>query len=134
MNVAPILMPPSWMVLVSFYFAYPSLDPLHLSLIGATTATCGRFLLTYISSKGRRFIGEQRRASLDVLGRYLSGKKYVYFLASFIDYTGKMVFSKKGEMSNELFINSGALNQGLYFVDVKSEGKLYRSTLVVLNK
>ena len=102
MNVAPILMPPSWMVLVSFYVAYPSLDPLHLSLIGATTATCGKFLLTYISSKGRRFIGEQRRASLDVLGRYLSGKKYVYFLASFIFALGPLP-------SNLLFITYGII-------------------------
>lgn len=102
MNVSPILMPPSWLVLASFYVAYPSFDPLYLSLIGATGATAGRFLLTYIGSAGRRFIGEQRKTSLDAIRNYLKDKKYGYFLVSFLFAIGPLP-------SNILFITYGII-------------------------
>ena len=38
-NAAPLLMPPTWIILSSFYAIDPLLDPLILSLIGATGAT-----------------------------------------------------------------------------------------------
>ncbi|MFQ5941405.1 MAG: hypothetical protein ACE5KA_06895 [Nitrososphaerales archaeon] len=102
MNISPVLMPPSWLVLASFYVAYPSLDPLYLSFIGATGATAGRFLLTYISSIGRRFISEQRKTSLDTIGKYLKSKRYGYFLISFIFAIGPLP-------SNVLFITYGII-------------------------
>lgn len=101
-SVAPVLMPPGWIVLAAFYVAYPSLDPLHLALVGATGATLGRFVLTYISSTGRRFIGEQRKTSLDTLGKYLRGKRYAFFLTSFIFALGPLP-------SNILFITYGII-------------------------
>jgi uncharacterized membrane protein YdjX (TVP38/TMEM64 family) len=102
MNVSPILMPPSWLVLASVYVANPSFDPLYLSLLGATGSTAGRFLLTYMSSTGRRFIGEQRKTSLDAIGKYLKSKRYGYFLISFLFAIGPLP-------SNILFITYGII-------------------------
>ena len=102
MSISPILMPPSWMVLASVYVAYPTFDPLYLSLIGATGATGGRFLLTYMSSAGRKFIGEQRKTSLDAIGQYLKNKRYGFFLISFLFAIGPLP-------SNILFITYGII-------------------------
>jgi hypothetical protein len=102
MNVSPILMPPSWVVLASLYIAYPTFDPLYLSLLGATGATGGRFLLTYMSSVGRKFIGEQRKTSLDAIGQYLKNKRYGFFLISFLFAIGPLP-------SNILFITYGII-------------------------
>ena len=44
-NAAPILMPPSWIILTSFYLLDPSLNVIVLSMVGATGATAGRFIL-----------------------------------------------------------------------------------------
>ena len=38
-NTAPILMPPSWIILTSFYLMDPSLNIVLLAMIGATAAT-----------------------------------------------------------------------------------------------
>lgn len=111
LNVAPILMPPTWMVLTSLYVAYPSLSPLYLSLVGTTGSTCGRFVLSYIGSAGRRFISEERKSSLDALNRYLRNRRYVYFLFSFIFALGPFP-------SSMLFIAYGIVNArtfGIFF-------------------
>ena len=38
-NAAPLLMPPTWIILASFYAIDSSFDPLILALVGATGAT-----------------------------------------------------------------------------------------------
>src|SRR3972149_4464977 len=43
-GTAPLLMPPSWMVLASFLALDPSLDLIVLALVGATGAIIGNFL------------------------------------------------------------------------------------------
>ena len=48
-NASPILMPPSWIVLTSFYLLDPSLNVVILAMVGATGATIGRFFLKKIS-------------------------------------------------------------------------------------
>jgi membrane protein DedA with SNARE-associated domain len=48
-NAAPLLMPPSWIVLSSFLALDPTLNILVLALVGATGATIGRFILKRIS-------------------------------------------------------------------------------------
>ena len=48
-NAAPILMPPTWIILSSFYALDSSLDPVVLALVGATGATIGRLFLKRIS-------------------------------------------------------------------------------------
>ena len=84
MNASPILMPPTWIVLSSFYAIDPALNIPSLSIIGATGALIGRIILMYISRFFRRFIGTERKSSLDTLAEYMKKKKYGYFSASFI--------------------------------------------------
>ncbi|MGQ0796161.1 MAG: hypothetical protein ACT4N5_08285 [Nitrosopumilaceae archaeon] len=83
-NASPILMPPTWIVLSSFYVIDPTFDILALSIVGATGALIGRIILMYISRFFRRFIGTERQSNLDLLADYLKKKKYGYFSASFI--------------------------------------------------
>ena len=84
MNASPILMPPTWIVLASFYTVDPTLDILVLSVVGATGALVGRIILMFISRFFRRFIGTERKSNLDVLAEYMKKKKYGYFSASFL--------------------------------------------------
>ena len=110
-NAAPILMPPSWIVLTSFYLLDPSLNIVLLAMVGATAATIGRFLLKRISSLFRRFVGTEQKSNLDIIGDYLNKKKYGYMIASFL-------FGATPLPSNMLFITYGlmrAKNIGIYF-------------------
>ena len=84
MNASPILMPPTWIVLSSFYAMDPALNIPVLSIIGSTGALIGRIILMYVSRFFRRFIGTERKSSLDTLAEYMRKKKYGYFSASFI--------------------------------------------------
>lgn len=109
-NVAPILMPPTWIVLSSFYAIDPSLNPLLLSLVGATGALIGRFLLKHVSGLFRRFVSVEQKSNLDVIGNYLNKKKYGYLIASFL-------FASTPLPSNMLFITYGLMrskNIGMY--------------------
>jgi len=88
-NAAPLLMPPSWIILSSFYAFDSSLDPLWLALVGATAATIGRFILKRISHLFRRFVGKEQKSNLDIIGNFLNHKKiWIYFnIISFCDNT-----------------------------------------------
>ena len=83
-NAAPILMPPTWIVLSSFFALDSSLDPLLLALVGATGATIGRFFLKRISGFFRRFVGKEQESNLDTIGNFLNKKKFGYTLTSFL--------------------------------------------------
>lgn len=110
-NAAPLLMPPTWIVLSSFYVLDQSFDPLVLALVGATGATIGRFILKRISVLFRRFVGKEQKTNLDVIGDYLNRKKYGFALASFL-------FAATPLPSNMLFIAYGLMRAksiGLYF-------------------
>ena len=74
-NASPILMPPSWIVLTSFYLLDPNLNIVLLSIVGATGATIGRFFLKKISGLFRKFVGEEQKSNLDIIGDYLNRKK-----------------------------------------------------------
>jgi hypothetical protein len=102
LNTAPILMPPTWLVLVSFHAIDPSLNPLLLSAIGASGATLGRFTLLKVSGYFRRFLSVERKTSLEKIGTYLQTKKLGYFLASF-------VFAATPLPDNMLFITYGLM-------------------------
>jgi hypothetical protein len=78
-NAAPLLMPPSWIILSSFYAVDPSLNPIVLALVGATGATIGRFILKRISHLFRRFVGESQKSNLDILMRAKSIGLYIGF-------------------------------------------------------
>ena len=109
-NAAPILMPPSWIILTSFYLLDPSLNVVFLAMIGATGATIGRFVLKKISGLFRKFVAEEQKSNLDMIGDYLNRKKYGYLVASFL-------FGATPLPSNMLFITYGlmrAKNVGIY--------------------
>ncbi len=109
-NAAPLLMPPTWIILASFHALDPALDPVTLSIIGATGATLGRFILKQISGFFRKFTGEEQRSNLNVIGEFLNGRRYGYILASFL-------FAATPLPSNMLFVAYGLMRTksiGLY--------------------
>ena len=109
-NAAPLLMPPTWIILASFIAIDPLLDPLILALIGATGATIGRFFLKLVSGAFRRFVGKEQKSNLDAIGKFLSIRKFGYTLTSFL-------FAATPLPSNMLFVTYGLLNAksfGLY--------------------
>ena len=109
-NASPILMPPSWIVLTSFYLLDPTLNILLLAVVGATGATIGRFFLKRISGLFRKFVGEEQKSNLDMIGSYLDKKKHGYLIASFL-------FGATPLPSNILFITYGlmrAKSVGIY--------------------
>jgi len=109
-NASPILMPPSWIILTSFYLLDPGLNVIILAIVGATGATIGRFFLKRISGYFRKFVAEEQKANLDIIGDYLNKKKYGYVIASFL-------FGATPLPSNMLFITYGlmrAKSVGIY--------------------
>ena len=109
-NAAPILMPPTWIILSSFFVLDASLDPLLLAIVGATGATIGRFFLKCISGFFRRFVGKEQEANLDAIGNFLNKKKFGYTLTSFL-------FAATPLPSNMLFVAYGMMRAksiGLY--------------------
>ena len=109
-NAAPILMPPTWIILSSFFVLDASLDPFLLAIVGATGATIGRFFLKYISGFFRRFVGKEQESNLDAIGNFLNKKKFGYTLTSFL-------FAATPLPSNMLFVAYGMMRAksiGLY--------------------
>jgi uncharacterized membrane protein YdjX (TVP38/TMEM64 family) len=109
-NAAPILMPPTWIILSSFFALDASLDPFLLAIVGATGATIGRFFLKRISGFFRRFVGKEQESNLDAIGNFLNKKKFGYTLTSFL-------FAATPLPSNMLFVAYGMMRAksiGLY--------------------
>ena len=110
LNAAPLLMPPTWIVLSSFYLLDPNFDPIILALVGATGATVGRFILKQLAGLFRRFVGKEQKSNLDTIGDYLNKKKHGYAIASFL-------FAATPLPSNMLFVAYGLMKAksfGLY--------------------
>lgn len=101
-NLAPILMPPTWLILASFYVLDDTQNPILLALIGASGATAGRFLLLCGSGLFRRFMSDERKSGLDKIGAYLQSKRFGFFTASFL-------FAATPLPSNFLFITYGLM-------------------------
>ena len=109
-NAAPLLMPPTWIILASFYAIDSSFDPLILALVGATGATLGRFILKQVASIFRRFVQKEQKSNLDAVGNFLNKKKFGYIITSFL-------FAATPLPSNMLFVTYGLLKAksiGLY--------------------
>ena len=109
-NAAPLLMPPTWIILSSFFVLDQSFDPITLSLIGATGATIGRFLIKIVSGYFRSVVGNQQKTNLDSIGNFLNRKKFGYIISSFL-------FAATPLPSNMLFIAYGLMRAksfGLY--------------------
>ena len=101
-NAAPLLMPPTWIILASFYAIDSSFDPLILALVGATGATLGRFILKQVSAVFRRFVQKEQKSDLDAIGNFLNKKKFGYIMTSFL-------FAATPLPSNMLFVTYGLL-------------------------
>ena len=109
-NAAPLLMPPTWIILASFYAIDASFDPLVLALVGATGATIGRFILKQVSTLFRKFVQKEQKSNLDAIGNFLNKKRFGYVLTSFL-------FAATPLPSNILFVTYGLLKAksiGLY--------------------
>ena len=109
-NAAPLLMPPTWIILSSFFVLDQSFDPIVLSLVGATGATIGRFLLKIVSGYFRTVVGNQQKTNLDSIGNFLNRKRFGYIISSFL-------FAATPLPSNMLFIAYGLMRAksfGLY--------------------
>ena len=109
-NAAPLLMPPTWIILSSFFVLDQSFDPLTLALVGATGATIGRLLLKILSGYFRKIVGTQQKTNLDTIGNFLNRKRFGYIITSFL-------FAATPLPSNMLFIAYGLMHAkslGLY--------------------
>jgi membrane protein YqaA with SNARE-associated domain len=103
-SAAPILTPPTWMIVTSAYvLSDNSLNPLLLAMLAATAATAGRVIILKYSSLGRNKLSERRKASLKRLECFLQNKRYGYFL-------GTLIFAVTPLPSNMLFISYGLMN------------------------
>ena len=101
-NAAPLLMPPTWIILSSFFVLDQSFDPLVLALVGATGATIGRFLLKIVSGYFRKVVGSQQKTNLNSIGDFLNRKRFGYIISSFL-------FAATPLPSNMLFIAYGLM-------------------------
>ena len=70
-------MPPSWIVLTSFYLLDPTLNVVALAMVGATGATIGAICSQKISGLFRKFVSEEQKSNLDIIGDYLNKKNMV---------------------------------------------------------
>ena len=103
LSIIPILTPPTWIVVVSAYSLNDQLNPILLSVIGATAAITGRLILLQLSTIGRRAINDHRKSSLEKLRKYLEKTRYGYLI-------GTLIFALLPLPSNMLFISYGLIN------------------------
>ena len=82
-NISPILMPPNWLILSSFYALDDSMNIAVLAVVGATASTAGRFVLKQLVSKFKNHSNDNH-SNLTVIGNYLNKKKYGYVISSFV--------------------------------------------------
>ena len=101
-SVIPILTPPTWIVIVSAYSLNDQLNPILLSMIGASAAISGRLILLQLSTVGRKAINDRRKNSLDRFRKYLEKKRYGYLI-------GTLLFALLPLPSNMLFISYGLM-------------------------
>ena len=103
LSIIPILTPPTWIVTVSAYSFNDQLNPILLSVIGATAAVIGRLILLQLSTIGRKAINDNRKSSLEKLRKYLEKTRYGYLF-------GTLIFALLPLPSNMLFISYGLMN------------------------
>ena len=108
LNVVPVFMPPTWLLLSTLYFLFPQhFHPALLAFFGTGASTCGRVVLSYLGSASRRMMKEERKRSLDRAGWVLKGRKYGGFFLSFVYALGPLP-------SNAYFLTVGMM-RGQYF-------------------
>lgn len=71
MNIIPVLMPPTWVVLLFFYrFYHLSLAP--TVIVGAISAISGRIILAHLASLFSPYLQKKSRENLLSLGNYFN--------------------------------------------------------------
>jgi len=100
-NISPILMPPNWLVLSSFYAIDGSMNIVVLAIVGATASTTGRFVLKQLVSKFKNKSNNET-SNLTMIGNYLNKKKFGYAISSF-------VFGATPLPDNILFVTYGLI-------------------------
>src|SRR3989338_7088923 len=100
-NIMPILMPPNWLILSSFYALDNSMNIAVLTVVGATASTAGRFVFKQIVFKFKNSSNDNM-SNLSVIGNYLNKKKYGYVISSF-------VFGATPLPDNILFVTYGLI-------------------------
>jgi membrane protein YqaA with SNARE-associated domain len=103
LSIIPILTPPTWIVVVSAYSLNDQINPIVLSMVGATAAITGRLILLQLSTIGRRAINDHRKSSLEKLRKYVEKTRYGYLI-------GTLIFALTPLPSNMLFISYGLIN------------------------
>lgn len=100
LNIVPVFMPPTWMVLAFFYIKY-DLRLLPVVVVGATAATLGRVVLYFLARGAlRNILPKKMAANLEYLGNYL--EKRQNFTIPFIIFYGFLPIP-----SNQAFITFG---------------------------
>ena len=99
LNVVPLLMPPTWLVLAFFYKNF-MFDALLLALVGAVASTTGRAMLSYLGTYFRRFTNTERKRDMDIVGKAAKHHPIKSFLVTFL-------FSLSPFPSNVYFIGVG---------------------------
>lgn len=84
-NVIPVFMPPTWLILAFFYINFH--PPFLLTIvIGATAATMGRIALYFISKNYfRGFFSKYTLKNYDTLGKFI-GKNEKFSIPFFVTY------------------------------------------------
>ena len=99
LNIVPLFMPPTWIVLAFFYnnFAF---DVLALAVTGAVASTIGRFVLSHFGTYFRRFTNKERKKDMDIVGKIAKQNPVKSFFVTFL-------FSLSPFPSNVYFLTVG---------------------------
>lgn len=76
MNVMPMFMPPTWIILFFFFSTY-HLSLLPTVILGAVAATSGRVVLAILSGHFRPFMSEKMLANMTALGNYFNTHTHI---------------------------------------------------------
>ncbi len=102
-NVVPLFMPPTWIVISTLFFIFPQqFNPYLLAFLAAFASTFGRVILSRMGHASRRFMSEDRKRSMDSAGQALRSKKYGGFLLTFL-------YALSPLPSNVYFLTTGTM-------------------------
>lgn len=106
-NIFPILMPPTWMVL-AFFYVKDELPLLPTVIIGASAATLGRISLAYISKKYLKpLLPQKQQEKLFKVGLFIEKKQYIALPLLMVFYAFSPI------PSNQFFIAAGLINANI---------------------
>lgn len=84
LNLAPGFVPPTWIVLLLFYFLNQSFNIFLLAIVGAIASTTGRFCLLQLAKKGKILLSKKEKEEMELLNKKLKNIKNFGFISSLI--------------------------------------------------